>query len=269
MCVTKLASSTESKRLFYSFYDAIFAKKDYLAETHSVLGLGGIRSGSARVLELGCGTGNHTRCFAGLGHSIVGIDPDEDMLTIARAKRTLLPTDIAEHISYHHGQVHDLPVATYDLAIALFNVINYIPTSAALESLMREVARRLKPGASFIFDVWNGNAALIDPPAEKIVVVETERSRVKVNLTARTDIVAKSTELTYFIEASELQGDRLDHGEYTVWHFLWSPNVIVEAARAAGLEAKSVHPLFDISRTATEHDWKLMFHFRKPMPDAP
>jgi SAM-dependent methyltransferase len=266
--VTKLMSSTESKRLFYSVYDTIFAKKDYLAEAHSVLGLGGIRNGPARILELGCGTGNHTRCFAELGHSIVGIDPDEEMLTIARAKLTLLPRDIAEHISYHRGQVHDLPVVTYDLATALFNVINYIPTSAALESLMREVARRLKPGAFFIFDVWNGNAALTDPPTGKTVVVETERSRVKVTLTAHTDIVAKSTELTYFIETSDLQGDRLDHGKYTVWHFLWSPDVIVEAARRAGLEAKSVHPPFDVSRTATEHDWKLMFHFRKPVPNA-
>jgi SAM-dependent methyltransferase len=268
MCVIKSASSIESKRLFYSFYDAIFAKKDYLAEAHSVLALGGIGGSSAQIVELGCGTGNHTRCFAGLGHFIAGVDPDEDMLTIARAKLASLPADIAGRISYHLGQVHDLPLATYDLATALFNVINYIPTSAALESLMREVARRLKPGASFIFDAWNGDAALVDPPRAKSIVVETGRSRVKVDLTARTDIVARSTELTYLIEVRELQGDRFDRGEYRVWHFLWSPDAIVEAALAAGLEARSVHPLFDVSRSATEHDWKLMFHFRKPVQEA-
>jgi SAM-dependent methyltransferase len=266
--VTKSMSSTASKQLFYSVYDTIFAKKDYLAEVNSVLGLSGIRNGPARILELGCGTGNHTRCFAGAGHSVVGIDPDEEMLTIARAKLTLLPRDVAGRISYRHGHVGDVPLATYDLATALFNVINYVATRAALEALMREVARRLKPGASFIFDVWNGNAALVDPPAGKSVAVETERGCVKVELAARTDVVAKSTELTYSIEASDLRGNRLEQGEYTIWHFLWPPDVIVEAARAAGLEAKSVHPLFDVSRTANEHDWKLMFHFRKPVPDA-
>jgi SAM-dependent methyltransferase len=268
MCVTQSLSSTESKQLFYSVYDTIFAKKDYLAEVHSVLGLGGIGNGAARILELGCGTGNHTRCFAEAGHSVVGIDPDEEMLTIARAKLALLPRDIAGRISYRHGQVHDLPVATYDLATALFNVINYIATRAALEALMREVARRLKPGASFIFDVWNGNAALVDPPAGKSVAVEGERGRVKVDLAARTDVIAKSTELTYSIEASELRGNGVEQGKYTIWHFLWSPEVIIEAARAAALELKSVHPLFDISRAANEQDWKLMFHFRKPVPDA-
>lgn len=264
--MTKSLSSTASKQLFYSVYDTIFAKKDYLAEVQSVLGLGGIRNAPARILELGCGTGNHTRCFAGAGHSVVGIDPDEDMLTIARAKLTLLPNDIAARISYHHGQVHDVPLATYDLATALFNVINYVATRGALEALMREVARRLEPGASFIFDVWNGNAALVDPPGGKSVAVETDRGCVKVDLAARTDVAAKSTELTYSIEASDPRGNGVEQGKYTIWHFLWPPEVIVEAARAAGLEPKSVHPLFDVSRLATEHDWKLMFHFRKPVP---
>ncbi|HEU0084189.1 MAG TPA: class I SAM-dependent methyltransferase [Bradyrhizobium sp.] len=265
--MTRSLSSTESRQLFYSVYDTLFAKKDYSAEVQSVLGLGGIRA-PARILELGCGTGNHTRCFAGAGHSVTGVDPDQEMLTIARAKLALLPGDIAGHISYHHGEVHDLPVAAYDLATALFNVINYIATRAALDALMRDVARRLKPGASFIFDVWNGNAALIDPPGGKTVSVEAGGSRVKVELAARTDVVAKTTELTYFIEASDLRGNRLEQGKYTIWHFLWPPEIIVEAARAAGLESRAVHPLFDISRTATEHDWKLMFHFRKPAPDA-
>jgi SAM-dependent methyltransferase len=256
-------NSTKNNRLFYAFYDALFAAKDYSAETDSVLELGGIGEGRARILELGCGTGNHTRCFAGLGHSIVGVDPDEEMLTIARTKLRSLPKDVAGRIDYRHGQVHDLPLTTYDLATALFNVINYIPTAAALESLMQEVARRLKPGASFIFDVWNGSAALTDPPADKVVVVQTERNRVRLNLTARTDFIAKCTELTYFLEVSELQGGRVERGESTVWHFLWSPAAIVEAAQGAGLEPKSVHPLFDRSRPATERDWKLMFHFRK------
>src|SRR3954467_4387400 len=91
MCVTQSLSSTASKQLFYSVYDTIFAKKDYLAEVNSVLGLGGIGSGAARILEPGGGPGNHARCFAGAGPSVVGIDPDEEMLTIARAKLTLLP----------------------------------------------------------------------------------------------------------------------------------------------------------------------------------
>ena len=263
--MTKLASSTENRQLFYTCYDTICAKKNYAAEVDAVLRLGWVRSVSARILELGSGTGNHTQCFAGLGHSIVGVDPDEEMLAVARAKLTLLPADTAARITYCHGQVHDLPGAPYDLAVALFNVINYIPDLASLKSLMWEVTQRLKPGASFIFDAWNGTAVLIDPPTSKIAVTEGERYRVKIDLTSRTDIIAMRTELTYSIEASENRGGRLDRGEYSFSHFLWPPDVIVEAARSAGLQAKSIHPLFDTSREATERDWKLMFHFRKPV----
>jgi SAM-dependent methyltransferase len=259
-----LASSTANRTLFYTCYDTICAKKDYATEVDVVLRLGWARNVAAHILELGPGTGNHTRCFAGLGHSIVGVDPDEEMLAVARAKLLLLPEDTAARITYCHGQVHDLPAVPYDLAVALFNVINYIPDLASLQSLMREVTRRLQPGASFIFDAWNGSAALIDPPTGKIAVTEDDRYRVKVDLTSRTDTVAKRTELTYFIEAKEYQGGRHDRGEYSISHFLWSPDAIVEAARSAGLEAKSIHPLFDTSREATERDWKLMFHFRKP-----
>jgi SAM-dependent methyltransferase len=259
--VTKLASSTENRRLFYTCYDTLCANKDYAAEVDVVLRLGWNQNGVARILELGSGTGNHTQCFAARGHVIVGVDPDEEMLAIARAKHARLPADTAARISYFHGQVEDLPAATYDLATALFNVINYVPDLASLESLMRGVAQRLKPGASFIFDAWNGDAALVDPPASKVAETEDQRYRVKVNLTSRTDFIAKRTELTYFIEASESQGGGRDSGEYSMAHFLWSPGAIVEAAKSAGLEVKSVHPLFDTSRNATERDWKLMFHF--------
>lgn len=253
------------KRLFHEWYDTIFAKKDYAREVETVLQMGGVLNGSEQILELGSGTGSHTQCLASRGYSVTAVDTDEEMVAIARRKLAALPAEAASRITYHYGRVEDIPAATFDLAIALFNVVNYISDVASLESLMREVARRLKPGASFVLDAWNGRAALLDPPTSKTTVIEAGCHRIKVDLECHTDSAALRTDMTYSIEVSASDGGEPDREKFSMAHFLWPPDVVVEMAHRAGLEAKSIHPLFDTSRHASDRDWKLMFHFRKPL----
>ena len=55
-----------AESLFYQYYDVLFAGKDYSAETDLMFQLSrryGIGE-PASVVEIGCGTGNHTEHFA-------------------------------------------------------------------------------------------------------------------------------------------------------------------------------------------------------------
>src|SRR5262245_9243424 len=69
-------------------YDLLYGDKDYAAECDLIqrvirrYGLEPTRS----VLDLGCGTGNHSLPLAQRGYEIVGVDRSEKMLVQARSK---------------------------------------------------------------------------------------------------------------------------------------------------------------------------------------
>src|SRR5262245_39132866 len=105
--------------LFYTYYDTIFAGKDYDREVAAVLALAWQgKKGFGRILEGGSGTGNHTQAFARLGHTVVGVDIDENIVAVARSKLLTLAPEVAARITYLCGQIEELPVGRYDFAAA-------------------------------------------------------------------------------------------------------------------------------------------------------
>jgi len=98
----------------------------------------------ARLIDLCCGTGALTRDLAARARagSVVGIDFTPQMLDIAR---THTPQ---KNVEYREGDVLSLPFedASFDGATMGFSMRNVVDIGACL----REVARVLKPGASFV-----------------------------------------------------------------------------------------------------------------------
>src|SRR5215467_7410093 len=98
----------------------------------------------SRVVDLCCGTGALTRDLAARASagSVVGIDFTPQMLAIARAHT------IEKNVEYREGDVLELPFAdaSFDGATMGFSMRNVVDIGACL----REVARVLKPGASFV-----------------------------------------------------------------------------------------------------------------------
>lgn len=101
-------------------------------------------SGSARLIDLCCGTGALTRDAAAnvpCG-TVVGIDFTPQMLDIARRHTK------AANVEYREGDVLSLPFgdSTFDGATMGFSMRNVVDIGACL----REIARVLKPGAPFV-----------------------------------------------------------------------------------------------------------------------
>jgi SAM-dependent methyltransferase len=252
--------------MFYRYYDAIFAGKDYRGEIQRALQRSGLRGGGLRILEIGSGTGNHTVACALLGHEVVGVESDPRMVAVAEHKQDALPPELARRIRYFRGRVEDLPDEGFQLALALFNVVNYLGTLAELQSFLAAVARRLRPGAPFLFDAWNGVAALLDPPREKHTAVETATHTVRVGVTGRLEPMALRATLHYSLEATEKATGQTETGTYELAQTVWPAKVIADAAGGAGLDVLDVHPLNDSDapeRAATERDWKICFVCRR------
>jgi SAM-dependent methyltransferase len=161
---------TEVFDAYARYYDLLYHDKDYKGEAHYVASHIRRHAPEAkRVLELGCGTGGHAEHLARDGYAVHGIDTSEPMLTRAQERRSNLPADIAERLSFKRGDVRTLRTGeTYDAVISLFHVMSYQTTNADLVAAFATAAAHLKRGGLFLFDFWYGPGVLTQRPEVRV-----------------------------------------------------------------------------------------------------
>jgi SAM-dependent methyltransferase len=113
-------------------------------------------SGGTRVLDAGCGTGRVAIELARRGHTVMGVDADQGMLTVARAKAPELQwvaadlTDLAGHVD-----------EKFDLVVLAGNVMIYL-TPGTEAQVLSELGSRLVPEGLLVagFQIRTGRLAL-------------------------------------------------------------------------------------------------------------
>ncbi len=125
---------------------------------------------SKRLLDLGCGTGEHARFLTEQGFEVVGVDASASMIEKALEQGVApegrpatcapegRPATLPPGLSFVHGDVAELDRLTggrFDGAICLGNTLPHVRTTEALESFLHGLRRRLSPGASWILQLLN------------------------------------------------------------------------------------------------------------------
>jgi SAM-dependent methyltransferase len=261
-------AETETETLFHECYDRLFASKDYSHEIDYVLNLARehLAGSPSRILEIGCGTGNHTleltRRSDLAGARVMALDIDRWMVERARAKLTQRAS-VAE---IECCSVEDLPVPSedegFDLAFALFHVVTYIEGREELDRFFRAVRARVRAHGVFIFDCWNGTAALANPPGDKDYEWRAPGIDLTCHLTSETDRRARTTLLHYQIRLSEETPKRLKEEVHTLVQRLWTPQEMRHSLARAGFQIMGCYPSFERARPAQATDWKILFVVR-------
>jgi len=145
-------SGYEHYGLYYDQIFSLFPKSWHRARMRLVRRtLPDLRS----VCELGCGTGTSAIEFARQGLRVFAVDFSPTMLRMARQKiqRARVPILLirADMRSFR------LPEAV-DLVSAEWGVVNHVPRAVDLVRVARAVARALRPGGYFVFDVNHQSA---------------------------------------------------------------------------------------------------------------
>lgn len=105
------------------------------------------------VLDVGCGGGFLTEEFAKAGFEVTGIDPSETSLTCAREHA--ISGGLA--IKYLTGRGESIPAESKSSDVVLCcDVLEHVE---AIEPVLREVSRVLKPGGAFLYDTINRTPA--------------------------------------------------------------------------------------------------------------
>lgn len=105
-----------------------------------------------RLLDLGCGTGEHSRFLASHGYDVTGIDASESMLEKAREGEA---SDRVRFLLGDIVEVEALVEGQFDGAICLGNTLPHVGGRQALDTLMRGLAARVRPSAPFLLQILN------------------------------------------------------------------------------------------------------------------
>lgn len=130
-------------------YDLLYlGMKDYRAEAEGLAELiRERRPGAHRLLDVGCGTGEHARHLSALGFEVDGVDLESAFVEIAREKCPQGRFEVADMT------VLDLP-GRYDVVLSLFSAIGYVRTRDALRRTLVRLAAHLVPGGMVVVDPW-------------------------------------------------------------------------------------------------------------------
>lgn len=113
------------------------------------------------ILDLGCGTGNHDLPLARRGYAVTGMDRSAGMLALARKKSTKVRRPRPRFV---RGDMRRFDLGgKFDAAICMFGAIGYLLTARDLGACMRSVRSHLNPDGLFIFEFWQGSAAMPAP----------------------------------------------------------------------------------------------------------
>ena len=248
--------------LFYECYDILFGSKKFDEEIDCLVNIakGYLSTPIEQILEIGCGTGNHSIELAKKGIKVDALDTDFKMLEIAKQK--IIYSNISG-IEFYHCSIEKFKGRGYLLATSLFNVVTYLQNSADLFSFMISVHEVLDPKGLFVFDCWNGVAAILDPPVTKTFSTEIIDKKVDCSISSKTDFFNQVTKLTYNVVVHRNEGNISEEGMHSFDQHLWTPQQIVSAVENAGFHVRSICPAFQPTKLATEKDWKVMFICQK------
>jgi ubiquinone/menaquinone biosynthesis C-methylase UbiE len=110
----------------------------------------------ARVLDLCCGSGRHSRALAASGYNAIGIDLSAALLQEARSRKAREKMRGGE-IQYVRADMRNLPLPArcVDGAISMFTSFGYFSSDGENARVLHEVERVMKPGGRFVMDYLN------------------------------------------------------------------------------------------------------------------
>ncbi len=104
------------------------------------------------VIDLGCGTGEHSRFLAGEGFQALGLDRSESML--AKAQETPLPPNL-QFVLGEIQNVREVVPDRFGAAISLGNTLVHLTKRQDLERAFASLAHVLEFGGIFVFQILN------------------------------------------------------------------------------------------------------------------
>ncbi len=132
-------------------------------------------AGVRRLVDVGCGSGQHAIMFAGWGLDVAGVDPSESMLAQARDNAAAAGETGVRFIEGGFGEIEGLLGGGWDAVITLGNGLPHVDGADSLATTLADFAAVLRPGGVVVLHLLN-HARLIDRKIRLMPAVLRETS---------------------------------------------------------------------------------------------
>lgn len=220
---------------FAKWYDVLYTHKNYQQEIETILSFSKEFAQNYRdFLEIGGGTGNHTLRLASHANRLQVVEKDPAMGILGQQKTAHLP-----QVSWHIGTVETLSSnQSADVALALFNVINYVLDEAALISFLSHLHQQIKPGGVFVFDGWNGELPLGQAEEEKRFLT-VDHLQIEKKIKTTIDKKMQRAELAYQIKISN-SNELIEEFSEKIAIRLWTVEELMLAGEKSGFKIAAI-----------------------------
>jgi SAM-dependent methyltransferase len=182
---------------FAHLYDLFYASKPYEAEASFLDELlrNNAKGPSQRLLDVACGTGQHSVRFASHGWDVVGVDQSADMLRAAEERSG------KSRVSFVQQDMRalDLPSKDFDAAVCLFDSIGYGVTNSAILATLEGIRRHLRPDGLFALEFWHAPPMLTDYEPVRVRQWEVENGSILRISRTTLDVVAQLARVEYAV----------------------------------------------------------------------
>ena len=140
-----------------AYYDLLYSVfKDYESETTRLREIiAEACPGTARVLDVGCGTGRHAQLLRAHGFSVDGLDFEPEFVRIAQARNPAGRFRVGDMRSFSVSE-------PYDVVVSLFGSIGYALDETGLRATVGCLAAAARAGGVVIVEPWLEPADVTD-----------------------------------------------------------------------------------------------------------
>lgn len=117
------------------------------------------------ILDLACGTGSQVLWFAKSSYEVVGVDINNKMLKLAKAKARKENLDI----KLIKGDMRTIQAGKFDAVITIFNAVGHL-TKSDFEKTIRNIHGNLNDKGIYVFDIFNLSYFLKDDNVSKLTI---------------------------------------------------------------------------------------------------
>ena len=240
-------------------YDELYRDKDYGAEYDVLESIfDDLFAGSVnRVLDLGCGTGNHSIELAKRGFEVTGVDLSASMLSLAEKKAALLPTP-SPPPTFIEGDIRDVDLGIrFDAVLMMFAVLGYQLNNSDVLSALRAARRHLDSGGVFVCDVWYGPAVTSLRPSDRVKVVRGDDTQTIRAASGVLDTNKQRCEVSY--QLWRVEGDRVvsESSESHLMRYFFEQELELFFS-SVGLRLASVRSFDDPQVPPDETTWNVL-----------